>query len=414
MISQHSVIALAIRNGLSTQLDVQDLQITLDMHWAPYVQANLTVKSDTAVEGSTTYSDTLYKTDPYYNTRVQLYVQESFGASKSLGYLSAIFAGNTLANLTTAWTGQTLGDQTLDYYVPWNGSVIPDSRRFFNLKVRSARFNEESQAVTLSLESDESLLSDYALIDTEPYAPAILTAATAVDYTLGLIGAYLQTGHDDAPIDIEASVWEPGDNAWDYIQSICDAANLRLYCNEARQWYLTSTTYSTGNNRSIAYGTDYISMTQDVSLDGDFYSAAVVKYTWTDDLGVQQVRYDTYYNDIYQYVKVKRVEYNRRYPGPGAAQAIVMRKNSKTINRVTTMVNDYNYTPGDALTIATQYFYPPITPTDSGKGVVASVSWSLPSDRMTIKSQHPHNPGGQITTTSTNTFIGVTNQMMGA
>lgn len=411
MISQHSAIALAVRDGLSTQLDIETLQITLDINWSPYVQATLTVKSDNAVDGAITYSDTLYKTDPYYNTRIQLYVQESFGASETLGYLTSLYSGQTLANLTTAWSGQTLGQLTALWHTPWNGTVIDNVRRFFNLKVRSARFNEQDQTVQLALESDESLLGDYALIDTEPYSPNKLTAATAVSYTLSLIGAYLQAGYSDAAIEADASVWEPGDNAWDYIQSICDAANLRLYCNEARQWYLTDS-YTTGDSRSIAYGSDYINMSQDVSLDGDFYSAAVVKYSWTNDLGVQKVAYDTYYNSIYNYVKVKRVEYNRRYPGPGGARAIVMRKNSKTITRTTTMVNDYNYTPGDTLTIATQYMYPPIS--TSSAGAVASVTWSLPADRMTVTSKHTHMPGGRPTTADKEKYIGITNQAMGA
>jgi hypothetical protein len=219
-----------------------------------------------------------------------------------------------------------------------------------------------------------------------------------VTYVLSKIGAYLQAGYSDATIDVEGSVWEPGDNAWSYIQSLLDSVQLRLYCDDQRRWYLTST-YTTGTDHTLTYGTDYISLTQDTGLDSDFYSAAVVKYSWTDNAGVQQVRYDSYTNPRYNYVKVLKVELNRRYPGPGAAQAIVNRKDRKTITRRSTIVNDYTYSPGDGLTYTGGEWYPPINNESplfgsTNKGYVSSVTWSLPSDRMTIESKHPHQTGG--------------------
>ena len=277
--------------------------------------------------------------------------------------------------------------------------------------MRTASIDVDTQLIRLTLASDESLLGDYAELDLEPYAPNKLTAYTAVSYVLGKIGAYLQAGYTDATIDAEGSVWEPGDNAWDYIQSLMDSVQLRLYCDEQRRWYLTNS-YTTGTNRTLAYGTDYLSLSQDTGLDSDFYSAAVVKYSWTDDLGVQQVRYDSYTNPRYNYVKVKKVEYNRRYPGAGAAKAIVNRKDLKTITRTSSIVNDYLFTPGDGVTYTGGEWFPPISYTEP-KGYVSSVTWSLPSDRMNITSKHSHDTGGGLGPNS-GFGIGDSNQDMGA
>ncbi len=409
MISQHSIVALAVKLGVSIPLDVVDSQITMDIDWAPYVQATITV----APNATYTAEYILDQTDPYLNTRVQIYAQESFGDSKPLSYLTTLYTGKTLGQVSTIWSGQTLGQLTALWYTPWNGSVMDNVRRFFNLKVRTASIDVQTQLIRLTLASDESLLGDYAELDTEPYAPNKLTAETAVSYVLAKIGAYLQAGYTDAAIDVEGSVWEPGDDSWSYLQSLLDSVQLRLYCDEQRRWYLTNS-YTTGVSRTLAYGTDYINLNQDAGLDSDFYSAAVVKYSWTDDAGVEQVRYDSYTNTRYNYVKVKKVEYNRRYPGPGAARSIVMRKDQKTITRTSTIVNDYRYTPGDGLTYTGGFYYPPLNPTFT-EGYVSTVTWSLPTDRMTIVSKHRHATTGQINPDrDKDTTVGDSNQSMGA
>jgi hypothetical protein len=391
MISEHSIIALAVRGGVTQQLKVINANIGIDQTWAPYSQVHLDVESENDYDSyfyGGDYSKTLEQTDPYYNTRVQIYLQESFGSSKPISYLTGLYTGKTLGQVSTIWSGLKLGDLTALWYVPWNGSVIDNRRRFFNLKVRSATVDLATQRIGLDLASDESLLQDYALLDTQPYAPAKLTAKTAVEFALGKIGAYLQSGASDATITADASVWEPGDDAWGYVQSLLDAAQLRLYCDEQRRWYLT-TSYITGVTRSIAYGTDYVGVNQTTTLDGEFYSAAVVKYTWTDDAGIQQVAYDTYKNARYNYTRVKRVEYNRRYPGPGAAQAIVNRKDLQTVTRVVTMVNDYRFTPGDTLNFTDDKCYPPARQ-NIPSGRVVGVNWSLPNDTMSITTKLPH------------------------
>jgi hypothetical protein len=413
MITQHLITALAVSYGESAKLDVVDASITLDNTWSPYVQASLTVAPNEALSATSI----LNRTDPYLNTRVQIYVQESFGSSETLAHLSNIYNSQTLADISAYWSGLTLENLTGEWYKPWNGAVIDGVRRFFNLKVRTASIDVETQLIRLTLASDESLLGDYAELDTEPYAPNILTASTAASYVLSKIGAYLQAGYSDANIDVEGSVWEPGDNAWSYIQSLLDSVQLRLYCDEQRRWYLTNTS-TTGTDHTLAYGTDYISLTQDTGLDSDFYSAAVVKYSWTDNAGVQQVRYDSYRNPRYNYVKVLKVELNRRYPGPGAAQAIVNRKDQKTITRRSTIVNDYTYSPGDGLTYDGGDWYPPIVNNSplfgtTNKGYVSSVTWSLPSDRMTIQSKHPHTSGGGLGPNS-GYGVGDSNENMGA
>jgi len=382
MISEHSIVALSLRNGVTLPLKVLDATITLDQNWSPYCQASLTVEKDVIGSLGGDREQVLSSTDPFYNTRVQIFVQESYGSSETLAYLSNLYLGNTLGNLSTAWTGLTLGQLTSLWYIPWNGSVLPPERRFFNLKVRSSSIDISTGNINLELASDESLLFDDALVSATPYAPNKLTAKTAVEFALSRIGAFLQAGGDDADITADASVWEPGDDSWGYLQSMIDAAKLRLYCDEQRRWQLT-TSYVTGVNRSVSYENDYLSMTQQTTLDGDFYSAAVVKYSWTDDANVQQVAYDTYVNDRYNYRKVKRIEYNRRYPGPGAAEAMVNRKDRQSVSRQLKIMNDYRFTPGDGITLTDDVVYPP-NDLRTVVGRIVGVSWSLPADRMDV------------------------------
>jgi hypothetical protein len=303
--------------------------------------------------------------------------------SNKLDTLSSIFSGGTIAGMTTAWAGLLFSAISEKYYRSYPDGLNNNYRRGFDLTVRSRELNLNDGTMTFQLASDEALLQDYALVQSVNYAPASLDLRTIVKEVLSKIGGGLVPGTDTAIVSSTAAIWPPGQTAWDYLQPLIKNVGLRLYCDEQRMWHLnTDTTILDGLVELFSVGT--IKTTSEV-IDrnaGEWFDAVVIKYTYVNDLGATVTAYDT--ANVEKFKKVKLIEYQSAYPGPGAAQRILNRAIARGRQQDVNAVSNYAVSPTTACTIY-------ITGYPTLNNYIQAVTWNFPSDEMTIKTRQPVN-----------------------
>jgi hypothetical protein len=366
-VSRHNITAYV--DG--TELDVKTASVTLDRTWSPYVAATLTIpKPDEA---------TLDALDPRIRPRVSIYLSQDFGNSERVSLLTSLFAGLTVAAVTTAWTGQFLSERTAEYFEPWNASlIIPSTRRDLDLGVRTTSVDHNTGEVTLELASDEGLLQDYALVATQNFTPGYTSVKTAVSDALKRIGAVLQATALDGTVEATATDWEPGQPAWDYLAPLLTSAALRLYCDERRFWYLVGDNDTADGALVLTDTATIVQATDGISRDARWYDAVVITYTFRDPLtGTTTVNVDTAQGDTV--TKVLSLDYTTAYPGPGAAARVLSRATGLGRIQSVQAVNDYNATPGQEARIS-------LPGTLENIGTVQSIVWNLPSDIMAVES----------------------------
>lgn len=399
------------------KIGVEEASITMDETWSPYVQGSLTTKLD---------MDLLDALDPRTNARLKVYASQQYGISDDIASFSTAHAGQTLADLTTLWSGKTIEHFSEWYFAPYNpagsnkldtlssiftGETIADVstewagltfsdisekyyrtypdginnnfERAFDLTIRSRDIDLNIGTMTFELASDEALLQDYALVANISYAPASLDLRTIVKEILARIGDSLIDGTETATVPSTAAIWEPGQTAWDYIQPLLKNVSLRLYCDEKRMWHLVSDTSITpGLVELFSVGTIKTSSEQTDRNNGEWFDAVVIKYSYVNDSGITVTEYDTAAEPNFK--KVKLIEYESASPGPGAAQRILNRALSRGKQQNITAVSNYAVEP----TIACSIF---ITGFPNLEEYIQSVTWNFPSDEMTIKTRQPLN-----------------------
>lgn len=357
-------------------LNADSARVTVDESWSPFVQVNVECGLPDDLES-------MVAVDPRDADRVTLTLRRDYGEVWANSVFTAAHpTPTTNATLTAAYGGLTNGAITSLFFRSWNAFGVRDSdTRVFDVTVRRRTIDHLSKKVTLELASDEALLQDYALIATTKYVNVQTSLRGLVAYVLGLVGATLQPGSDDASITAGALEWAPGQSAWDFLRTPVETAALRLWCDEARHWWLTaraplsagSLTLTTGENGTLKSAVDSI------DRDGDWHDAVVITYQWTDALGAQQRAYDVA-GDALTATKVYSVTRDQKYPGAGAAAQML--KQSAGRGRVLdlTAVADYRAAPGQAFTAQL-----PDTPIQTG--VVSAVTWQLPSAEMTVRTR---------------------------
>lgn len=399
------------------QLGVIEANITLDETWNPYCQASITIPLN---------KDLIDVLDPRAGARIKLYVSQSYGVSDKLSSLTATYGGGTIADITAVWSGETIGDISAWYFAPYNASgsntfatlsslyggqtigditddwtglyfwevselysrsypsgIFNNYRRGFDLTVRTRTVSIDNATITLELASDEALLQDYALVQDINFSPATTDLRTIINGVLARIDEGLVAGATTATVDADATIWAPGQTAWDYLTSMTAQAGLRLFCDERRRWLLVEDTYTTDGLVELFSNETITGADEVISRDNeDWYDSVVIKYTWTNELGETIVNYDTAAVPGYQ--KTKLIEIESLYPGAGAAQRVLDRAISRGRQKDVTAVGNYRVTPSTACTIF-------ITGYPTEEGYIRAVTWSLPGDEMSVTTRQPVN-----------------------
>lgn len=369
MISRHEYLLEII--GAGHQVSPVSGTVTLDESWSPYVQASLTIPLPND-------PDVLNALDPRTGSRVRITLAQRFGGSEPLSVLSEQFAGMTLADVSAAWDGLNLSGISGQYGRPYNAfGTRPSTNRRLFLGVRDRNVRYSSATVDLQLASDEARLMDLANLDRTPRAPEGVTVRGCVQLVLDAIGAVLTPGTDDGVPEADAVSWMPGQTAWDYVDAIVKAAGLRLWCDEAGRWLLTQPLAPTEGALAIS-GSSVTELEEDVSRDEGWFDSVVVIYRWRDSGGVERERYDI--ASLPNASRTYTVEYNRPWPGDGAAAAILARARGRGRIMAASGVSNYDATTGQALTVSTAYA--PIQ-----TGLTTRVEWDLATDEMQVRSR---------------------------
>lgn len=370
MISAHTIAAEVVIGPDIVPLAVTDAKVTLDEGWSPYVQAELECALPADVESI----------DPRSGApRVRLRLWQRFGESDPISVLSAAWAGLTLADLTAALAGTFLSGLSATYGRPYNAfGMRPSTSRLLDLSLRARETDHAAASMHLGLSSDEGMAQDYALVATSPASPGSTSVRAICSWALAYIGAALTAGTVDGEVEAEAVSWAPGQSLWDYLYPLVNAAGLRLWCDEHRDWHLGTPEDGTAGGLVLSAEQSVTRADQTIDRDGRWCDAVVVKYQWTDGSNVQHTVYDTATTP--GYTKTKTVTYGRPYPGPGAAAALLAREQGRGRELGMDAVSDYRAAPGQALTATL-----PDIPIQTG--IVSSVTWRLPDDEMTVTSR---------------------------
>lgn len=167
----------------------------------------------------------------------------------------------------------------------------------------------------------------------------------------------------------ELFTWKPGVSAWDFLAPFTSSAGLRLFCDEARVWRLIEPASFVVPGLITLSGALNITSGHDTIARDDpdvFATGIVVRYVWTDDDEIVHTAYDVAgAPDV-----VAVIDYARPYPGPGAAAAILARRNGTGRTQAVVAAVNWHATPGMEASISL-----PGTPRQNGK--IASVSFPL-------------------------------------
>lgn len=314
-------------------LDVKGATITLDESFSPYVQATLQVAAPSGAQ--------LAQLEPRSGQRVVVQLDDR----------ASLFGGVS----TT---------RTLDLYL-------------------HARDHSSTEGeVELELTSDEQLLLDKALLlrnvkDWGKTSVRTLVQAVLTDQGLGTLQADYGA---EANIDPAAAVQSPGQSFLDFLLGTLESTNLRLWCDEARQWHLTDKGDLQPGLLRLDFDGTVTGLRDRIDLgSGDYFDGLVLRFSYLDSGGNPQTSYD--YAAAAGARRVGRVDFSSAPPVAGAAARLLRRARGRGRQLQHEAVSRFDVLPGQAFTAT----LPDGAPVQSGK--VRSVTYSVPSDRMAVQTR---------------------------
>jgi hypothetical protein len=383
------------RNLATITFDDTDVQltpitadITLDEGWSPFVQ----VRATCPIESTSALLDL----DPRDEQRVTIRLEQQYGRIDRIRDLSRRYAGSPLRALSLLFAGEKVSEISRGLYWDWTTPGAPYAApriEHLRLGLRSRRIDHVAGTVELTFASDEALLQDNAHLATVPLSVPAGTVYEAVNYVLARIGAHLSVSSGPgvfAPFDPTKNPWEPGVSAWEWVSRVVQAVDLRLSCDEGGSWQLTKEQVEPAGP-DLALTADTIKRATDaISRDGDWYTAVVITYRWSDDENEQHTAYDLARLPVSiagTNQRAHTLTYQKPYPGPGAAARILRSLLGHARKISVSAVIDYGARPGRQVTIAL-----PSTPTQAG--TVSAVTWHYPADDMDVQFRAVVDAGG--------------------
>lgn len=351
------------------------LELTVDVEWVPYVQGTVTVPADAGF-------------DPHDGDRVQLHLTQRDHAPVLASQLSAAWAGKTAAQLSAANVGKTAAQLLAPFRRPYAGAPAASSA-WFDLVVHKVETPlGRAGSTTLHVASDEVLAQGMGLQSTAPQGFAAASVRAIVEQCLQLLGATLQPGGADGAVEAAAAVWRPGKTMWAFLAPLLQACGLRLYCDGRRTWQLQYVDQlPAGVPLTVTGGRELLEAVKRADLGGStgWADGVVVEYRWTDAAGAQRVQWD-----VAGSARPRRtlhvVHEDTPYPGPGAADVILRRRELHSVELPLIARADYRAAPGAVLTVQAAEL-----PTTL-QGLVRRVTWSLPDAVMRVDPTNLRDP----------------------
>jgi hypothetical protein len=175
-----------------------------------------------------------------------------------------------------------------------------------------------------------------------------------------------------------------GGSVWDFMDELALAANVRLFVDSEGVWNITPKVTEASADVTGLAGT--VSDSEDVLDRNEYYSAAVLKYSWTDALDVDRTiigKWGTLPGKVY-YAELDTAA--TQATADTAAQATIRNLSTRGDSYVCTSVAAYWLRPGDTVqvTLANGTDVPHI---------VRQVVFHLTNGTMTVTTREPSNLG---------------------
>lgn len=269
----------------------------------------------------------------------------------------------------------TLAATRVDVTTKSSQGLFPPTQTFA-LAVRAREINLADSVMTLELSSNEAFALDYVRTEQTDWVPPTRSIRAAVIYALSQIGATLEPGTADADLLPDAGIWKPGVTAWDYMENLVQAANLRLFANELGYWFLVNSADIFPEYIELSYLRDLTRSTEKIDRNVDSWADSVfIKYTHKDAAGDDVVEYSS--AALPNHTKTLFLEYNTPKPVHGAAQAVLNRVSRKGLESEIAAVSNYFVKPTQ-----TAFIRPPGRPAQVSR--IRAVSWAWPDDEMRL------------------------------
>lgn len=393
-------------NPASVPVEPISVDVQLSENWMPYCRATVVIPNDIAP----------YELDPRYPIFLGLRLQQDFGDLINNYEITADYSGDVSA--ITAAFGGDVSDITRAYSKPWNifetalplstvtaayggdvsnltaadlmevwrmsdflhsaGTFNPAPSTVFDgyLMLRKVTKDYVSGETTLELTSHEAILEDSIGYPTDlifSYTNLRDIINTVLAETIGIF-TQLQPGAANYTYSPAYGLfWRPNQSAWDLLNALVTAANLVLYCDEKGDWYLNEAMSVTGE--LYLKDDDNITMlssTIDRNSDS-FFDYAVVEYRFGGMPSYKSFGTSGFPISKDRYFLIENVE----DPGGNAAQAMVWRAETRGIIYNTEAISNYDARPRQNMTID-------VTGEPVKTAIIQSISWSLPSARMSV------------------------------
>ena len=368
---RHSITATI--TPLDIELKIKEAQLSLDESRAPYAEMRIIAALPDALD-----MDLIDLTDR--ELRLSGEIRQDFGTIWDLGTLTETGGGSVA--VITSFGGVSPSSITNRLFGSWNRINYASQTRDFDLYITERTYNEVDKEMELRATSNESKLIFDTIVAASSYDPSSTDIATIAQLVLDRHGDTISgTPATGTVSEAEATIWQPGHRAWDYLDTILSPEGLRLWSDEQGNWYLTERQSTTPGQLRVSPTNLMVTHTDSMTYDPSvWYDAVVIEYRWVDDLGENHIAYDVAGATVPRAAYVERLD-DTVYPGPGKAQGMLDRIQSRGRVIDVNAVSRYNATPGQAVTIE--------PPTGFAQtGFVVSVTFRLPDAEMEITSRN--------------------------
>ncbi len=385
-------------------------QVTVNETWSPSITATVTLPSTAVPAGldprvatfiglrlQQDFGDLMYVyevTDDYTPVTVSS-ITATYAANVEVGRISRTYtapwniyeAGLPLSTVTTAYTPVTplkltnagLADVwRMSDFLHGAGNFNPQPSTIFDsyLMLRKVTRDYISGETELELASTEAILHDQIGAYDSDLIFTWFTTRELVNYFLGsVIGKTLVPGEGNFTYDTPyGAAWRPAQSGWDYIYEIVTAAGLVLYADEAGEWHLVETGSVTGD---LYLKDDDNITTLSSTIDRNnakFFDSATIIYSGgvlIPNQDVYTLPGSTFHKERY----FDRTKLNP--PGASGAQTMVERAVTRGELYQVEAISNYDARPRQTMTID-------VTGEPVKTAIIQSVTWTLPSDRMSV------------------------------
>lgn len=184
---------------------------------------------------------------------------------------------------------------------------------------------------------------------------------------------------------LEMLYWRAGTSGMQFLEPLLKAAGFRLVCNELREWTLRDADYRAEGNQVYRHAANIEQASEELSRDsGMWFDGAVYTYTWMDNAGIEQIRTDSYAIGANP-TRVTRVDLDTPFPGPGRAQHIVERAQTRGRTITVTAIPTWREQTDQTLSVLLEG-----TPVQTG--TAGSLIYNLSTDTITVTTRTADTP----------------------